>query len=190
MQLYAIVSICKQYYAGTGGWVRLLVARMRWCLEYFARAWASFQRRNRGSQLFEFSPLCVYKCFRKLPACVDAQSYWLHLLRLCQPCTGARSLMMVICRTLEAKWAASSCIDTEHCRSNSEWLLWLLWHGLREKTKYGLTIETVPYSIMCIFTKKIRTFDLHPPTSDLLLRHHPLLKDIDAFMPSKIFRKA
>ena len=29
--------------------------------------------------LLDFSPLCIFKCHFKLPACVDAKSHWLHL---------------------------------------------------------------------------------------------------------------
>ena len=32
-----------------------------------------------GFHLFGFSPLCVFKCLLKFPACEDAKSHWLHL---------------------------------------------------------------------------------------------------------------
>ena len=36
--------------------------------------------------LLDFSPLCVFKCLLKSPACVDAKSHWLHLFDFSPMC--------------------------------------------------------------------------------------------------------
>ena len=36
--------------------------------------------------LLDFSPLCIFKCHFKLPACVDAKSHWLYLFDFSPKC--------------------------------------------------------------------------------------------------------
>ena len=36
--------------------------------------------------LFDLSPLCVFKCFLKLPASEDVKSHWLHLFGVSPMC--------------------------------------------------------------------------------------------------------
>ena len=39
-----------------------------------------------GCTFFTFSPLCVFECLFKLPACEDAKSHWLHLIEFSPVC--------------------------------------------------------------------------------------------------------
>ena len=54
--------------------------------------------------LFDFSPLCIFKCFLKSPASEDAYSHWLHLLDFSPLCVFKCVLKLPAQKDIKLHW--------------------------------------------------------------------------------------
>ena len=66
---------------------------------------ASLDAYSHWFHLFFFSPVCVFKCFLKLPASDDAYSHWLHLFDCSPLCLFKLALkLLLVEQAYSHKW--------------------------------------------------------------------------------------